>query len=226
MKTETRYDNPKVGCYVDASAQSADDCNRRTIELAEDYGFQPAKFDGCFDGLRGLYLTMTLDEAEGASHSGRCDEDVEALAAEPAIAAQLDAIGPEKLRLAMKECGAWNAEELADDQANRLRATWQAACDIRENRAELLSEYADSAVDYLNGLESRSFMSWVFEDNSLFLMADVDSAKDDVGFVSSKAQEYPEDEYRGEWLHISDHGNATLYVRGEDANDTEIWSVV
>lgn len=38
MKT-IQYDNPKVGCYIDESAGSADECNERTIQFAESYGF-------------------------------------------------------------------------------------------------------------------------------------------------------------------------------------------
>ena len=83
-------------------------------------------------------------------------------------------------------------------------------------------------------------MSWQFEDNSLFLLADVELAKDDCGFVSVKSLAdarrmgietdpedscYPPADYSGEWLHVTDHGNATLYVR-ENGKDIEIWSVV
>lgn len=142
MKTKTvQYDFPSVGCYIDESAGSADDCNRRTIEFAQCYGFKPG------------------------------------------------------------------------------RGVWQMG-------SEGLSWVGDKAVDFLNELETRSFMYWGFEDNSLFLSADVDGAREDVGFVSSKEQDYPPDDYRGEWLHISDHGNATLYVRGEDGKNKEIWGVV
>jgi hypothetical protein len=142
MKT-IQYDNPKVGCYIDESAGSADDCNLRTIQFAASYGFA--------------------------------------------------------------------AGSLPDGDS--------------EDYSEALSDMADNAVMFLNDLETRSFMYWTFDDNSLFLMCDVDSAKEDVGFVSLKTQEYPDDDYRGEWLHVSDHGNATLYVR-ENGKDTEIWSVV
>jgi hypothetical protein len=239
MKT-VEYDNPEVGCYIDESAGSADDCNRRTISFAEDYGYE-AKVQGCFDGLRGLYLEMTIDEAESASHQGQCDEDVAALAAMPHIAAQLDAIGADKIRLAMEEVGAWDADELANNEQNRLRAVWQAACDAKENLDEYLSEMSDEAVEYLNSLETRSFMYWTFDDNSLFLMANVESASEDVGFKSVKSLAdarrmgietdpkdscYPPADYRGEWLHVSDHGNATLYCRNDDGKDVEIWSVV
>lgn len=221
----TKYNNPPVGCYVDTSCQSADDCNQRTIEFAEDYGFEPGKPQGCFDGLRGLYIEMDLEDAESGSHSGQCDEDIAELVKLPYISEQLDKIDPDTIRAGLRESGAWDAEELADDEENRKRAVWLAACDIRENKSEWLDETANDAVDFLNDLETRSFMSWQFEDNSLFLLPDIDGAKDDVGFASSKTQDYPDDDYEGEWLHISDHGNATLYVR-ENGKDREIWSIV
>lgn len=144
MKTIT-YDNPKVGCYVDESSGSADDCNLRTIQFAQSYGF---KTDGNID-------VSDLDEGD-----------------------------------------------------------------------EILSEIADDAVSFLNEQETRPHMFWTHDDNSLFLLVDVESAREDVEFVSECDQEYPDEAFRGEWLHVSDHGNATLYVRGEDGKDTEVWSVV
>lgn len=134
----SKYDFPDIGCYVDESAGSADDCNIRTVEFAQEYGFKPGR-------------------------------------------------------------------------------NWRTS--------EYLSEIGDDAVSYLNDLETRSYMYWEFEDNSLFLIADVDGAREDVDFVSSKTEEYPPEDYQGEWLHVSDHGNATLYVR-ENGKDREIWSVV
>lgn len=41
-------------------------------------------------------------------------------------------ISPDKIRAELSEYGAWNAEELADDQANRERLLWSACWDIRE----------------------------------------------------------------------------------------------
>lgn len=55
---------------------------------------------------------------------------------------------------------------------------------------------------------------------------DIENAKDDLEFVSDSDDEFPFDEYRGEWLHVNDHGNCTLYVRQDDGKDVEIWSVV
>jgi hypothetical protein len=251
MTTTQVYDFPRIGCYVDTSAQSADDCNTQTIEFAQAYGFKGGLLTGYFDGLRGRFLEMSLEDAQSASHQGKCDEDVEALASESHIAAQLDKLTPDEVRESIKECGAWTAEELADDTQNRLRAVWLAAGDVKENASEQLSELADDAVNFLNDLETRSFLSWSFEDNSLFLLPDVDGAKEDVGFVShaddnwteecycereqdgfgkwkivSKDASYPASDYRGEWLHVNDHGNVTLFVRDSSGKDKEIWACV
>lgn len=225
MSKITQYDNPKVGCYIDESAGSADRLNRRILEFAEAYG-GAFKFNGWFDGLRGRSLEMSLEQAEIASHAGQCDEDVKELAKDPAIVAQLEKFTADQIRESLKEYGAWDADELADDDQNKLRVVWSSACDIKENLSEQLNETADEAVSFLNNLESRSYMAWTVDDNSLFLIADVEAAKEDVGFVSNKHIEYPSDDYRGEWLHVSDHGNATLYVRGEDGKDQEVWGVV
>lgn len=101
-----------------------------------------------------------------------------------------------------------------------------AADELDDEAQELLSYVVQDAEDYLNELETRSYMSWGWQDGDFGLYPDVDGAREDVGFVSSKAQDYPPDDYRGEWLHVSDHGNATLYVRGEDGKDKEIWGIV
>lgn len=62
---------------------------------------------------------------------------------------------------------------------------------------------------------------------------DIEHAKESVEFVSSRSAEFPADDFRGDWLHVNDHGNCTLYVR-EDAGpgsddsyqDEEVWGVV
>ena len=92
---------------------------------------------GCFCGLRGLEITMTVEQASIGSHQGQCDEDIAALLKEPDIARQLDEIGPEAIRAALKEYGAWDEAELADDGQNRARALWSSCCDARESNREL-----------------------------------------------------------------------------------------
>lgn len=110
-----------------------------------------------------------------------------------------------------------------------------------EDRSQNLSETSDDAVNFLNSQSLPSYCSFYFEDNSLFLFPSVENAREDVGFVSVKSladarrmgietdeddSSLPPSDYRGEWLHVSDHGNCVLYVRGEDGKDIEIWSVV
>jgi hypothetical protein len=90
---------------------------------------------GYFCGTWGLGIEMTLDQALSGSHQGACDDDIAELLKVPAISAQLDAIGADSIRAALKKYGAWDAEELADDDANRARALWSACCDVRENRS-------------------------------------------------------------------------------------------
>lgn len=92
---------------------------------------------------------------------------------------------------------------------------------------QIVSEMADSAVDHLNCLpDLLPYCSFFFEDNSLFYVPDVESAKEDCEFVSSRETERPADDFRGQWLHVSDHGNCTLYSRDENGADRELWSIV
>lgn len=85
-------------------------------------------------------IEMTLEQALSASHTGECSEDVAALVACPAIASQLDKIGPDKIRDELGEYGAWDEEELAFDDSNRHRIVWLAAGNIREEHREVIDE--------------------------------------------------------------------------------------
>lgn len=77
-------------------------------------------------------IRLTRAQALACSHPGPCDADVTALARLPGIVKQLDDIGPEKIRAELKEYGAWDQTELADDAANRERIIWIAAGNIRD----------------------------------------------------------------------------------------------
>ncbi len=94
------------------------------------------KYSGCFDGLRGLEISMTLEQAQSCSHQGDCDNDVASLMLDPAIVAQFEAMDEETIRDGLRESGAWSEEELQDYVTNCHRALWLAACDIRENHAK------------------------------------------------------------------------------------------
>lgn len=89
-----------------------------------------------FIGNYGVEIEMTLEQAQSASHQGRCDEDVTALAGAPDISAQLAKINPEDLRFELKDYGAWDDDELADHDANLERILWLAAGDIVDRQFE------------------------------------------------------------------------------------------
>ncbi len=77
-------------------------------------------------------ISMSLKQAQSASHAGRCDEDVVALLKHPSIIKQLAAIAPAKLAAELKEYGAWEPHELADHEMNKNRIIWLAAGNINE----------------------------------------------------------------------------------------------
>jgi folate-binding Fe-S cluster repair protein YgfZ len=77
-------------------------------------------------------IGMTKAQALSASHSGRCDEDVAALTRNPRIASQLRHISAKDIRAELKEYGAWSNIDLEDDEENKHRIVWIAACNIRE----------------------------------------------------------------------------------------------
>jgi len=44
-------------------------------------------------------------------------------------------LSPEAIRKDLREFGAWDAEQLANDEENRARLLWGAACQIKEEKA-------------------------------------------------------------------------------------------
>lgn len=102
--------------------------------------------------------------------------------------------------------------------------------DLSDEQQEIIDDVVQDAEEYLNGLETRPFLSWQWNDGDFGLYPNMESAAEDCEFVSSSGRcrngkEYPDDDYAGEWLHVNDHGNVTLYVR-ENGEDKEIWSCV
>ena len=79
-----------------------------------------------------IELEMTLKQAQSVSHQGQCDEDVEFLATIPKIRRQLDKIPNKLMASELREYGAWDNEQLQDNDDNRLRLVWIAGCDIAE----------------------------------------------------------------------------------------------
>lgn len=85
-----------------------------------------------FASFNRFELAMTLEEAQLGSHPGPCDDDVSFLVGTPIILAQLEEIDPSDIRDELREYGAWDEEELTDDEQNRHRIVWEAANRISE----------------------------------------------------------------------------------------------
>lgn len=81
-------------------------------------------------------ITVTKDQALSCSHAGRCDDDVKQLARDKKIQKMIEKIDPDSIRAELKEYGAWDSEELADDDDNILRILWIAAVNIKESLHE------------------------------------------------------------------------------------------
>jgi len=78
-------------------------------------------------------LQMTRAQAESASHSESCDDDVMALSRAPKIARQLRALDPADVRAELAEYGAWDDAELSDHAQNLQRILWIAAGNISDD---------------------------------------------------------------------------------------------
>ncbi len=74
-------------------------------------------------------ISMPKRAALDCSHSGSCDADVEYYASILKRPAECTA---DKLSAELREYGAWDDEQLADDDANWQRIVWIAAGNIRE----------------------------------------------------------------------------------------------
>lgn len=87
------------------------------------------------DGESGnAIVRMTLEQAECCSRPGAMDDRVRE------TIPNVEWLGSaEVVRRSLRGYGAWDSDELADDDANRARALWIAACDI----AERPGDYAD-----------------------------------------------------------------------------------
>lgn len=96
--------------------------------------------------------------------------------------------------------------------------------DDDEDYSQILSEEGDRAVSFLNDQELLPYCSFYFDDNSLFYAPSLESAKEDLPTFNDASE--LDFDGPGEWLHVNDHGNVTLYVRDDKGEDKEIWGIV
>ena len=78
-------------------------------------------------------IAMPKIAALDCSHAGACDADVQYYAS--MLKRPTDCTS-DALHAELSEHGAWDEEQLADDDANWARIVWIAACNIREERCK------------------------------------------------------------------------------------------
>ena len=79
-----------------------------------------------------IELNINPEAAARGYHPGPCDDDIAALMHDPAIAGQLAALDPAIVASELKECGAWDSEELSNHADNLMRLLWIACADLVE----------------------------------------------------------------------------------------------
>lgn len=161
-----------------------------------------------------IELQMTMEQAESASHSGECDEDVRELSKVPAIAEQLTKIDPVLLSAELKEYGAWDDEERADHDQNLQRILWLAAGDITEQEGCDCGERGDierGELRYFNG----NVENYAGE------------SPEDIRKYVRQDYERMERLNRGDWAYIGIRAHAEIIVDGvlQDISSGGLWGV-
>ncbi len=75
-------------------------------------------------------LELPVQALLDCHHQGACDADVDEWANE--IDWDSQTMGPVDIRKELEECGAWDDEELSDDELNQKRILWIAAGNYQE----------------------------------------------------------------------------------------------
>jgi hypothetical protein len=161
-----------------------------------------------------IELRMTMEQAESASHSGECDDDVQELSRVPAIAEQLAKIDPSLLSAELKEYGAWDDEERADHDQNLQRILWLAAGDITEQEGCDCGECGDmerGELRYFNG----NVENYTGE------------SPEDIRKYVRQDYERMERLNRGDWAYIGVRADAEIIVDGisQDISSGGLWGV-
>lgn len=159
-------------------------------------------------------LQMTMEQAESASHSGDCDDDVRELAKVPAIAEQLTKLDPAVLSAELKEYGAWNAEELADHDQNLQRVLWLEACEISEQDGCNCGEHGDMERN------EYSYFNPTWENYK-------GESPADIRKYCRQDYERMESLHRGDWCYLGIRADAEIVVDGvaQGISSGGLWGV-
>jgi hypothetical protein len=77
-------------------------------------------------------LKISKALAKDASHQGDCEDSVREAMRKPYLAKQLDALNMDHVRAYLSELGAWDEDELEDEDMCKVRLVWLACGDINE----------------------------------------------------------------------------------------------
>lgn len=198
LMPDTDPDTSYLGQYSDRAKTDYAIDRRHSLDCPINSG-RDGKLVWYSSGNGRIELQMTREQAESASHSGDCDEDTRELSKVPAIAEQLARIEPSVLSGELKEYGAWDAEELKDQDQNLLRLLWLAACDITEQKGCDCGERGDTDRGGLR-----------------YFNANVENYKDET---SEQIREYVLRDYermerlnRGDWCYIGIRAEAKILI--------------
>jgi hypothetical protein len=81
-------------------------------------------------GDYGFSISMTKEQALDMSHSGDCTADIKYELSK--FKRQFAKIDPESIRKELQEYGAWNDDELKDNEENQERILWIFAGNIKD----------------------------------------------------------------------------------------------
>lgn len=119
-----------------------------------------------------------------------------------------------------------------DDETRKVIASCECDDDERANGPDVdalaaLDDCENEAIDWLNDNCALPFAYWSHsgEAGAFGLWPDIDGAREDCPtFADGADAEFAT--YVGEWVHVNDHGNVTLWCRNLRGDNREIWSVV
>jgi hypothetical protein len=160
----------------------------------------------------------------------------------------IDSLGGELERLVFMSGAYFAAPENHMERDRLLAVAFDAFETLNEDGSEVAEGKDEEAQDCLTELfDALSTFAPAYSDfcacpgdgSDFGFWPDVDAARDNVEFTSTTEQEYPDAEFRGEWLHVNERGNCTLYVREltgkshlrdgveiPETRDREVWGIV
>jgi hypothetical protein len=118
----------------------------------------PRSFEAWLDHVA---LRVRTSDALDMSQPGPADDTVAYYVQQPYYTRQFAQMRPEDVRDELAEYGAWDAEDLADDEENLHRLLWCAAGTVREqlieHRREVEKDRKSRPYPVNPGLKSRTF---------------------------------------------------------------------